>query len=101
METVENSERFLCRVFHSFHQPGLQDPVAFSVLQPEERLTAIRGPTQRSSHYQGFGPLGRIPFALGSLSPEAMPQPKLRLVALCGIEAYPGADGLLCGQRSY
>jgi hypothetical protein len=26
---------------------------------------------------------------------------KLRLVALCGIEAYPGADGLLYGQRSY
>src|ERR1700694_6032057 len=48
---------------------------ALHFLQPEERLTAIRGTTQWSSHSRGCGPLGRIPLALGSLSPEAMPQP--------------------------
>jgi hypothetical protein len=41
------------------------------------------------------------PFALGSLSPETNLPIYLRLIVLCGIESVPGADGLLCGQRSY
>src|SRR4051794_34951500 len=47
-------------------------------LQPEERLTAIRGPTHWSSHSRGYGPLGQIPLALGSLSPETMLQPDFK-----------------------
>lgn len=46
-------------------------------------------------------PSRAIPLALGSLSPEAKRSQKLGLVVLCGVEAYPGADGLLCGQRNY
>src|SRR5450759_201788 len=45
-------------------------------------------------------PTRAIPVALGSLSPETKPS-KLRLLVLCGVESFPGADGLLCGQRSY
>src|SRR5258705_2392531 len=46
-------------------------------------------------------PTRAIPSALGSLSPEAKHSQSLRLVVLCGVEAYPEAGGLLCGQRSY
>src|SRR6185295_9699643 len=41
------------------------------------------------------------PSALGSLSPETKLPVKLRLIVLCGVESFPGAAGLLCGQRSY
>src|SRR5712692_2594802 len=45
-------------------------------------------------------PTRAIPLALGSLSPETK-RSKLQLFVLCGVESFPGADGLLCGQRSY
>src|SRR5450759_3045863 len=45
-------------------------------------------------------PTRAIPVALGSLSPETK-RSKLRLFVLCGVESFPGAAGLLCGQRSY
>src|SRR6266487_1565354 len=45
-------------------------------------------------------PTRAIPLALGSLSPETK-RSKLRLLVLCGVESFPGADGLLCSQRSY
>src|SRR5712692_6098715 len=45
-------------------------------------------------------PTRAIPVALGSLSPETK-RSKLPLFVLCGVESFPGADGLLCGQRSY
>src|SRR5438034_3138008 len=41
------------------------------------------------------------PYALGSLSPETNLPVHLRLIVLCADESLPGADGLLCGQRSY
>src|ERR1051325_593275 len=41
------------------------------------------------------------PSALGSLSPETSLPVCLRLIVLCAVESVPGADGLLCGQRSY
>src|SRR5437588_2822993 len=41
------------------------------------------------------------PSALGSLSPETKLPVNLRLIVLCAVESFPGADGLLCGQRSY
>ena len=44
---------------------------------------------------------GAKPSALGSLSPEANLPVCLRLIVLCAVESVPGADGLLCGQRSY
>jgi len=46
-------------------------------------------------------PAGAIPLALGSLSPEAMRSQELGLATLCGVESFPGAGGLLYGQRSY
>jgi len=46
-------------------------------------------------------PTGAIPLALGSLSPEAMRSQELGLATLCGVESFPGAGGLLYGQRSY
>src|SRR5438270_6521808 len=39
--------------------------------------------------------------ALGSLSPETKLPVNLRLIVLCGVESFPGADGLLSDQRSY
>ena len=45
-------------------------------------------------------PTRAIPVALGSLSPETK-RSQLRLFVLCGVESFPGAAGLLCGQRSY
>src|SRR5437899_4307935 len=41
------------------------------------------------------------PSALGSLSPETKLPVNLRLIVLCGVESFPGADGLLNGQGSY
>src|SRR5262245_40243930 len=41
------------------------------------------------------------PSTLGSLSPETNLPVNLRLIVLCGVESVPGADGLLCSQRSY
>src|SRR6266550_3230936 len=41
------------------------------------------------------------PFTLGSLSPETNLPANLQLIVLCAVESFPGADGLLCGQRSY
>src|SRR3954463_995132 len=41
------------------------------------------------------------PFTLGSLSPETNLPASLQLIVLCAVESFPGADGLLCGQRSY
>src|SRR6266436_1302787 len=41
------------------------------------------------------------PSALGSLSPETKLPVNLRLIVLCGVESFPGADGLRYGQRSY
>src|SRR5712692_895545 len=41
-----------------------------------------------------------IPKALGSLSPETNLPVQLGLIVLCAGESSPGADGLLCGQRS-
>ncbi len=46
-------------------------------------------------------PIRAMPLALGSLSPEAKRSQKLGLVVLCGVESFPRAGGLLCGQRSY
>src|ERR1700682_2751853 len=45
-------------------------------------------------------PTRAIPSALGSLSPETK-RSQLRLLVLCAVESFPGAGGLLCGQRSY
>lgn len=45
-------------------------------------------------------PARALPLALGSLSPEAKRKLKALLVVLCGVESFPKADGLLCGQRS-
>jgi hypothetical protein len=57
--TVGNSERFWRRVFHS---PTTQrgpwaKEIYLSFLNQQERLTAIRGPTQWSAHSRGCGPL--------------------------------------------
>src|SRR2546423_3696217 len=41
------------------------------------------------------------PSALGSLSPETKLPVNLRLIVLCGVESFPGADGLRYGQGSY
>src|SRR5437588_8197358 len=41
------------------------------------------------------------PSALGSLSPETKLPVNLRLIVLCAVESFPGADGLLYGQGSY
>ena len=46
---MENSERFWRRVFHNFFP--------FVDFNQQERLTAIRGPTQWSAHSRGCGPL--------------------------------------------
>ena len=96
---MENSERFWRRVFHSIHQPGLQGLLLFSSTRRETdcytwhdsvvvTLSRMR-PSRADPASPGF-----------SVSRSDAPA-KLRLVALCGVEAFPGADGLLCGQRSY
>src|ERR1700694_398742 len=96
--TVGNSERFWRRVFHGFHQPGLPGP-AFSSTRRETdcyswhdsvvvALARMR-PSRADPASPGF-----------SVSRSDAPT-KLRLVALCGGARLPGADGLLCGQRSY
>src|SRR2546423_7860176 len=47
-------------------------------------------------------PTRPMPVALGSLPPETNRSPELSgLFVLCGVESFPGAAGLLCGQRSY
>jgi len=89
---VGNSKRFL----RKFPQPGLGWPGLF--LQPKERLTAIRGTTD-SRHTLVDAALSRaIPKAPGPLSQKRIFQ--LALFVLLIVEAFPGASGLLCGQRS-
>ena len=64
----------------------------------QERLTAIRGPTQWSAHSRGCGPLQAIPKARVLCLKHESSSPELSgLFVLLTVEAFPVAGGLLSG----
>jgi hypothetical protein len=96
--TVENSERFWRRVFHGFHSLGLTGPAVSSTGRETD---CYSWHDSSGRHTLVDAALSRaIPKAPGPLSPETNLSAGLRLFVLCAVEAFPGASGLLCGQRS-
>jgi len=65
-----------------------------------ERLTPIRGTVLKTVTLSRYAALARAStVAPGPLSPETNLSGGLLLFVLCGVEAHPGADRLLRGQR--
>ena len=106
VETVGNSARFgfWRRVFHSFHHLGHASRgwVNPFVSSTERETACYSWPDSEVRHTVVDAALSRAdPKALGSLSPETNLSAGSRLLVLRAVEASPGADGLLCGQRSW
>src|SRR5712691_5800972 len=105
VETVGNSARFgfWRRVSHSCHHLGHASRgwVKPFVSSTERETACYSWPDSDVRHTLVDAALSRAdPKALGSLSPKTNLSAGLRLFVLRVVEAFPGADGLLCGQRS-
>src|SRR5258707_1055247 len=75
--------------FYDFVSLTGRETACYSWPEPNVRRTLVDAALSRAD-----------PKALGSLSPKTKLPTGSRLLVLRVVEASPGADGLLCGQRS-
>src|SRR4030095_1341101 len=88
-------------LFHSFHSLRMLDHRRLSVSWTERETDCYTWHDSDDRHTLVDAALSRaLPKAPAPLSPETNLPARLRLFALCAVEAFPGAGGLLCGQRS-